>query len=71
MLWNGKGLACETTTRDIYMCVAVLGRNRTLFCCVFGHVTALQVLKRRSLVKGVAHTCCVDVASNYKFTHCV
>ena len=55
----------------IYMCVAVLGRNQTLFCCVFGHVTALQVLKRRSLVKGGARTFCVDVASNYEFTHCV
>ena len=37
----------------------------------FYHVTALQVLKHRTLVKGGARMCCVNVVSIHKFTHCV
>ena len=37
----------------------------------FDHVTTLQVLKLRTLVKGGAHTCCVNMVSIHEFTHCV
>ena len=37
----------------------------------FDLVTALQVLKRRTLVKGGACTCWVNVVSIHEFTHCV
>ena len=37
----------------------------------FDHVTALQVLKCRTLDKGGARMCCVNVVSIHKFTHCV
>ena len=33
----------------------------------FDHVTVLQVLKCRTLVKGGAHMCCVNVVSIYEF----
>ena len=52
------------------MCVAVLGAI-ILLCIYFDNITALQVLKRYTLVKGGAHTCCVNVVTNHEFTHCV
>ena len=68
MLWNGKGLACETTTRDNswnYMCNTGMSRVEIKHYSVayFDHVTALKVLKRKTLVKGGTHTCCVNVVS--------
>ena len=37
----------------------------------FDHVTILQVLKHRTLVKGKARMWCVNVVSIYEFAHCV
>ena len=37
----------------------------------FDHVTALHVLKHRTLVKGGVRTCCVNVVSIHEFAHCV
>ena len=54
----------------ICVCVAVPGRNQTLSVAYFDHVTALQVLKCRTLVKGGARMCCVNVVRNHEFTHC-
>ena len=77
MLWNGKGLACETNTGDnswnyIYI---FQWQSRVEIkhysVAYFDHVTALQVLKRRTLVKGGACKCCVNMVSIYEFTHYV
>ena len=68
MLWNGKGLACETNTRD-YMWQSWV-ETKHYSVAYFDHITA-QVLKRRTLVKGGARMCCVNVVSNHEFTHCV
>ena len=45
--------------------MAVLGRNHSV--AYFDHVTALQVLKCRTLVKGWARMCWVNVISIYEF----
>ena len=77
MLWNGKlkGLARKTNTRDnswnyIYVWQSWV-EIKHYSVAYFDHVTALQVLKRRTLVKGRAHMCCVNVVSIHEFTQCV
>ena len=56
MLWNGTGLACETNTRENswnYICVWQSHVEIEHYSVAyFDHVTALQVLKHRTLVKG-------------------
>ena len=37
----------------------------------FDHVTALQMLKCKTSVKGGAHTCCVNGVSIHDFTQCI
>ena len=43
--------------------VAVPGRNQTLFCCIFYHITVFEVLYRRTTIRDEAHTCmcCVNM----------
>ena len=78
MLSNGKGLACETNTWDNswnYIHVYYVWQSRVEIkhysIAYFDHVTALQVLKHRSSVKGGVCTCCVNVVSIIEFTHYV
>ena len=47
------------------VCVAVPGRNRTLFRCIFHPFTTLKVLYHRSTVKGKAHICYVHLSGNH------
>ena len=52
----------------IYMYVAVPGRNRTLFRCVFHSHCCVRSAIAQNFVKGGAHTRCVNVASIDEFT---
>ena len=46
-----------------FIIVAVPGRNRTLFCCVFRPCyRAFEALSHSTSVKGGAHTRCVDIS---------
>ena len=58
---------------NIYVCGSPGSRVEIKHFSVayFDHITALQVLKCRTLVKGVACTYCVNVVRNHEFTHCV
>ena len=67
-VWLAR-LTLGIIVRIIYVCVAVPGRNHSV--AYFDHVTVLQVLKRRTLVKGGARMWCVNVVSIYEFAHCV
>ena len=78
MLWNGKGLACETNTRDNswnYIHVYYVWQSQVEIkhysVAYFDHITALQMLKCRTLAKGGARICCINVVSIHEFTHCV
>ena len=72
-----KGLACETNTGDNSLNYIYIFKwqswveNKHYSVAYFDHVTALQVLKCRTLVKGGACMCCVNMVSIYEFTHCV
>ena len=51
--------------------MAVPGRNRTLFCCIFQCITAFEVLQCRSSIKVGANTCCVNASSMHEFNYAV
>ena len=36
----------------MYICVAVTGRNPTLFCCIFNHVTTFKAVEQTVLLRG-------------------
>ena len=70
MLWNGKVWLVRLTL-GIIVGVSYMWQSRVeikhYFIAYFDHVTALQVLKRRTLVKGGVRTCWVNVISIYEF----
>ena len=35
----------------MYICVAVTGRNPTLFCCIFNHVTTFKAVVQTVLLR--------------------
>ena len=74
VLWNRKGLASETNTRGNYMWqsqVEIKHYSIEYSVAYFDHVTALQVLKCKTSVKGGARMCCVNGVSIHEFTQCI
>jgi len=59
-----ENVGCDDYTQYVLLdtlCVAVPGRDRTLFCGVFHRFIAFEALCHRTSVKSGAHICYIDL----------